>query len=216
MHLRIALVAGLAITAVAPASAEPLPRAGGLGRGISVDPLELGASQAFSRGGASYGVRAAIGVQIDLGPRWAVRMPVIIDATARGDDVGYSELSLVPGVIYRLRSDADQRWVPFAGGGIKLGAWGAHLGLLDKPLVVPRVAPALLDWDWEDDDGDGHGDSDPNVVVETGAGVELWAGAEWRPARWFALAPELTYALVRVDGVVVHAVSESVTVRFTL
>jgi hypothetical protein len=210
--LSVGLVGAIAVTPVR-ARAQPLARAGGLGDGISVDPVELGASEAFARGGSAVGVRAAIGVQLDLDARWAVRMPIVLGGAFSGDRASYSELDIVPGVVYRFRSDADQRWVPYLGGGIKLGAWGAHRALIDKPLAAPPVV-TLRDWD---DDHDWHGDGDdPDFPTRMGVGAELWAGAEWRPRRWFALSPELTYAVVRVEGVAVHAVSESMTVRFTL
>jgi len=222
MSMRIAPVAvavGIvgATAAVAPtrAGAEPqLPRAGGLGRGLTFDPFEIGATQAFGPGGTAYGVRAAVGFQLDIDARWAFRMPIVFGGAISGDHAGYGELDVVPGVVYRFRDDADQPWVPYVGGGMKIGAWGAHLAMLDRPLVEPPAAAALLDWDWDEHHGDG--DGDPNIVTSAGAGVELWAGAEWRPNRWFALTPELTYSRVRVDGVSVQALSESVTIRFTL
>ena len=191
------------------AATMPLPEAGGLGAGINVDLMELGALQAFGAGGVSSGLRGGVAVQIDTGPRWALRFPVVIGSAPWGSG-GFADISIVPGMLYRWRNDVNQRWIPFAGAGIKLGGWGAHREMLDQPLVAAHLARDLDDLD------DGDGESDPNFEVNFGAGLELWGGAEWRPNKWVALNLQMTAFAVRVHAATVWGLAQTIGLRVSI
>lgn len=189
-------------------AAQELPESGILAAGINIDPVELGVAEAFSAGGSAVGVRASAGVQIDLGPRWALRVPVVVASAVGSGDAGFAEIDLVPGVVYRFRNVQDQRWITYLGGGLKLGAWGADRAFLGQPLVAVAVA--------RDFDDLGDGGDDPNFETTIGVGVEGWAGAEWRPNRWFAMTFELTGAAMSINGAATLAVSESIGLRLSI
>src|SRR5438477_11089393 len=79
---------------------EELPKEGLFASGIGVSPISLGPIQAFSRGGHALGLRLAAGAQIDLGPRLAPRVPVVIAGASGGSLSDYVEVDVVPGVLY--------------------------------------------------------------------------------------------------------------------
>lgn len=200
----------LPVLLILAAVPEPgvVPRAGYFGAGINLEPLTLGPVQAFASGGTAMGVSLQSALQIDLGPRWALRLP--LGAALAGESPSdFVELSFTPGVIHRWRDDADQAWVPYVGGGLKLGLFGAGRGLLGLPLIASRQA---LDLDFGDDGGD----PDPNEEVDLGALPELWGGVEWHPNRWCSLHLGAAYSYVRVAGRNVHVLHERVGVRFSL
>lgn len=204
MTLAPLLVAVLASTP----PAGDLPRSGYFGAGFSLEPLALGPAQAFSGGGAAVGVSFQAAIQVDLGTRWALRLPLELGVGGTGDAT-FAELGFTPGVLYRWRDDADQRWVPYLGGGLKLGAAGAGRDLLGLPLVTVQA----LDIDIDHHHG---GESDPNLESRVGAFPELWAGVEWHPNRWFSLNLGGAYTYVRVAGTNVHLLHERVGLRFSL
>jgi hypothetical protein len=206
------VVAIVALGVPLRAAADELPESGGLAAGINVDPAELGIVEAFSSGGGAVGLRASVGLQIDLGPRWALRVPVVVSSAVGSGDAGFAEIDLVPGVVYRFRNFQDQRWITYLGGGLKLGAWGADREFLGQPPIAVAVARDLDDIDF---DG-GHSGSDANFETTVGLGLEAWAGAEWRPNRWFAFTFECTAAGVAVNGATTVAVSESIGLRLSI
>ncbi|MHA7630570.1 hypothetical protein [Corallococcus sp. M7] len=169
----------------------------------------MGPVQAFSGGRVAVGISLQAALQIDLGSRWAFRLPLEAGVGGSGDST-FSELGITPGLLYRWRSDADQRWVPYLGAGLKLGAAGAGREFLGLPLVTTVQS---LDLDFDDDDGDS---DDPNFESRLGAFPEVWAGVEWHPNRWFSLNVQAAYTYVRVLGTSVHLLHERVGVRFSL
>ncbi|WP_208729959.1 hypothetical protein [Corallococcus exercitus] len=146
---------------------------------------------------------------MDLGARWAFRLPLEVGVGGSGDST-FSEVGVTPGLLYRWRDDAAQRWVPYFGGGLKLGAAGAGREFLGLPLVTTVQS---LDLDFDDD---GDGESDPNFESRLGVFPEVWAGVEWHPNRWFALNLGAAYTYVRLLGTNVHLLHERVGVRFSL
>jgi hypothetical protein len=193
---------------------DHLPRSGYFGAGVNLEPLAMGPMQAISGGGAAVGLTIQGAIQVDVGPRWALRLPLELGAGGSGDST-FAELALTPGVLYRWRDDADQRWVPYFGGGFKLGLAGANRGLLGLPLVTSEALDTqALDIHFHHHDGDSS--SDPNDVSRLGAFPELWAGLEWHPTRWFALNLGGAYTYVRLAGTNVHLLHERVGLRFSL
>ncbi len=217
--MRGLVVVALAVSVAATAHAdEPLPRSGYLQRGLSVDLLELGPLEVHSVGGTGYGVRLAVGGELETGPHWAIRVPLVIGVTASNaaHDHGYAELDLVPGVVYRIRSSPADRLIPYLGGGVKLGAWGADRPLVGQPLVVARTVPGLGDLFDDHHHSSTSGGGDPNFDAKVGTGVELWAGVEFHARSWFTIVAGIDYGLVRVDSTLIHAVAETLTLRFSL
>ncbi|MBN8467490.1 hypothetical protein JYJ95_13290 [Corallococcus exiguus] len=186
-----------------------MPRSGYFGAGVSLEPLSLGPVQAFSGGRVAVGITLQAAFQVDLGARWAFRLPLEVGVGGSGDST-FSELGVTPGLLYRWRHDADQRWVPYLGAGLKLGAAGAGREFLGLPLVTTVQS---LDLDFDDDDGDS---DDPNFESRLGAFPEVWAGVEWHPNRWFSLNVAAAYTYVRLLGTNVHLLHERVGVRFSL
>ncbi|NRD47224.1 hypothetical protein [Corallococcus exiguus] len=191
------------------ATAGDVPRSGYFGAGVNLEPLSLGPVQAFSGGRVAVGISLQAAFQVDLGSRWAFRLPLEVGVGGSGDST-FSELGVTPGLLYRWRRDADQRWVPYLGAGLKLGAAGAGREFLGLPLVTTVQS---LDLDFDDDDGDS---DDPNFESRLGAFPEVWAGMEWHPNRWFALNLGVAYTYVRLLGTNVHLLHERVGVRFSL
>ncbi|RKH88610.1 hypothetical protein D7Y21_13970 [Corallococcus sp. AB045] len=157
----------------------------------------------------AVGISLQAAFQVDLGARWAFRLPLEAGVGGSGDST-FSELGLTPGLLYRWRSDAAQRWVPYLGAGLKLGAAGAGRAFLGLPLVTTVQS---LDFDFDDGDGDS---DDPNFESRLGAFPEVWAGVEWHPNRWFSLNVAAAYTYVRLLGTNVHLLHERVGVRFSL
>jgi len=185
-----------------------LPRSGYFGAGINLEPLSLGPVQAFSGGGASVGLSLQSALQIDLGTRWALRLP--LDLCAGGSSPSsFAQLGFTPGVLHRWRDDAEQQWVPYLGGGFKLGLVGAGRGLLGLPSTTAQA----LDLDFDDFDGDG---ADPDLETGFALSPELWAGVEWHPTRWFSLNLGGAYTYTRLQGAGVHMLHQRVGMRFSL
>jgi len=180
------------------------PREDGLFHaGISVELVDLGGMQAFTPHGWASGIDAGIAVQWDLGPRWAIRVPIEIGVGGFAKGEGYGELLVIPGVVYRFRDDERQRWVPYLGGGVRFGSVGIGHVLLGEPLVVA----CCHDW------GDGDGHSDPNTDSAAAVGTELWAGIGWHRASWFSLELAGAAGYERVLATRVIVLRETVGVR---
>jgi hypothetical protein len=186
----------------------PLGKAGAFGKGIHIELLSVGAAQVVSAGGAEGGIGLATAVQFDLGPRWAFRLPIALDVTLAKKPGGFADLSITPGLLHRWRSVADQRWVPYAGGGVKLGSFGAGHELLDLPIVVTSALEI----------GDHHvggGSHDPNFEVRLRAAPEVWGGVEYHTSSWFCLNLGATYSWIRLASANVHLIREMVGIRFS-
>jgi hypothetical protein len=192
------------------AAQEELPKEGLFASGIGVIPVSLGPIQAFSKGGHALGLRLAAGAQIDLGPRWAVRVPVVIAGASGGSLSDYVEIDVVPGVLYRFRDRVNEGFTPYVGAGVKLGGFGADRPLLGKP-VVAVLRPAVSRNDLFDE----HHHSDPNFDAAASIGAELWAGGSWHASRLLSLDFDLTGAFVPVDGALIAVVAETAALRFT-
>ncbi len=193
------------------ASAPPtggVPRAGYFGAGINLEPLALGPVQAFSGGGAAIGVSFQTALQVDVGPRWAFRLPLELGGGGSGNST-FAELGLTPGLLHRWRDDADQEWVPYLGGGFKLGVAVANRELLGLPLITQALDIHLHHHH-------SGSSSDPNNEGRLGGFPEVWAGVEWHPSRWFALNLGGAYTYVRLAGTNVHLLHERVGLRFSL
>ncbi len=204
--------------AVAPEAAPaPLGRSGAFGAGVVLEPLALGSTQAISRGGASAGVDLLGAALVDLGARWALRVQLDLAAGGSGGG-GYAMVGLTPGVVHRWRTEPGQRWVPYAGAGLRLGAAGADRPLLGAPLVASTLGPltsgatggpAPRDWHHSSS-------SDPNFASRAGAFPEAWAGVAWHPRTWLALDLGVAYTWVRLLGEDLHVLHERVGVRLEL
>lgn len=178
-------------TLTAPA---PLGQAGLFERGINLDLIEVGALQAFGSGGSSAGVVLGIGPELDLGPRLALRVPLQLGFAGDVESsTSFAELALAPGVVYRFRHDRHQRWVPFAGGALALGAFqfGRQLlGLAPSPAGVSQT------------------------FVKVGAAPEALGGVLYCPATFFAVRFGASYTYMFVARTSAHAVTETVDLRF--
>src|ERR1700704_2058870 len=84
----------------------PLGKSGGLGKGLGLELFGLGPAESFTRFGGAGGVALHTAVQLDLGARWAFRIPLSIDLTFRGGEIAYGAIALTPGAVYRWRSFA--------------------------------------------------------------------------------------------------------------
>jgi hypothetical protein len=198
-----------ALAQVAPAI--PVAKSGGLGKGIGLELVGLGPAESRTRFGGAAGISIHTAVQIDLGARWAFRLPLSADFAVRGGEVAYGALALTPGAVYRWRSSADQRWIPYVGGGARLAAEGVRRDFVGLPIVVTSAL----------DLGDHHhhfsgGADDPNVDSQLSLSPELWAGYEYHPILWIAVIFGAAYTWIRADGENVHLLRETIALRATL
>jgi hypothetical protein len=181
--------------------------------------------QAAAAGRVVRGSAFGVAVQIDLGVHWALRLPLVA-GLAGGGDTDHIELDFTPGLVYRFRDHRDQRWVPYLGGGLRLGLTATGRGLLGLPFVADP--PAAQARDFLDHLGDHHhhhhdhhifgGSSeqdDPNEAYADDAVPELWLGVEWHPTSWFCLNLAGSYAYDRVEGVGLHVFREMFGTRLT-
>ena len=208
----LALISALAVCFFGShARAQSLPREGLFHRGIGVIPLTLGPAQAESKFGRATGLRFATGAQLDLGPRWALRLPLVL-AAADGTHGGYAEIDVAPSIVYRFRSRADQVFVPYLGGGVKLGAFGADRTFLGKPRLstLDVNTGELLDYQHHH-----HGWSDPNFDTVAKPGGEAFLGCSLHAGRLFSMNLDVTGEVLSIDGVLVNVVVETVGVGFT-
>jgi hypothetical protein len=216
------LIAGIALSGstarAQPGLQAPIPpplhEEGLFHGGISLELLDLGAFQAITSHGWASGADVGIAVQVDLGPRWALKVPIEFGYGGSKDGSHYGELAIVPGVIYRFRDRDDERWVPYVGGGLRLGVVSIGKTLLGKPLDPVNVA-CCHDWDFGHHGDGGGGHADPYMEDSGTTSPELWAGVAWNRTRWFSLqfAGALGYERVLATSVIVAR--ESVGARFT-
>ena len=206
-----------------PAAAPPLPppgpdlltKSGRFQRGIGVELLGVGAAATWTRFGTGGGVALTTAMQLDLGTNWALRLPLSIDSTVRNADIAYVGLAFSPGLVHRWRTRDDQRWIPYAGAGLRLASSGVRRDFIGLPLVATTSSALSIGEHHHDGLDFGHHD-DPNVDTHGSIAPELWAGAEWHVSRWVALIFGGTYAWIRFDGENVHLVRGTIAVRLTL
>lgn len=198
-------------TPAAPPPEPPLGKSGAFGKGINVEAA-LAVVQVVAPGGVEGGVGLALIPQYDLGARWAVRVPIAVDVTFASSPGGYADLSLTPGLVRRWRRHQDQAWVPYLGGGVKLGSFGAGRSLLGLPEVT--TSALFIGHHHIDVDGHGHAD-DPNFEVGLRVAPELWAGLEVHPCSWFSFDLGATYAWIRLSGENLHLLREMIGLRLS-
>jgi len=180
-----------------------LPRTGLFGVGLGIDLLQLGPMQVISSGGSSQGLLVGTGVEIDLGPRMALRIPIeIAYAGSSSNDSNGVERSTIftfaglsPGLIYRFRTERQQRWTAYVGGAARLGGFLFGRALLG---AAPNPPPATT-----------------QEFTRLGAAPELTVGALFTPARWFSLRIGLDYTYIFVAHTNVQVVSETIAPRFS-
>jgi len=188
---------------LAPATAAPPPvavrKAGFFHRGLNIDLLALGSSQALGARDTAAGIMVGHGMEIDLGPRWAVRLTLQIAAAggaARADedsDAGtFVGAYLAPAVVYRFRHADRQHWIPFVSAGADLGTYSFGRGLLGLP-----AAPA------------GHGQD----FVRSGPAPSVGGGILFSPTRIIGLRFAIDYAYFYVAHTSLHLLSETIALR---
>jgi hypothetical protein len=204
--------------------ALPLPAtlnsSGRFHRGIGIELLGVGPVGVWTRFGSGGGIAVTTAVQLDLGPRLALRLPISADSTLRHGDAAYVGLAFSPGLVYRWRSVDDQRWVPFVGAGLRLAASGVRRDFLGEPLVTTTTTITgplhLHDFDDHHDGIFGSHHDDPNVDTHGTIAPELWAGMEFHASRWVAMIMGATYAWMRFDSEHVHLLRGTLAFRATL
>src|SRR6478672_7323955 len=125
----------------------PLHKEGLVHGGVSLELLDVGAMQAFTRYGSAKGADVGVALQIELGPHLAIKLPIEFGYGGSVNGAHYGELAIVPGVVYRFRDRDDQRWVPYVGGGLRFGAVSIGKTLVGEPLGATPVA-CCHDFDW--------------------------------------------------------------------
>ncbi|HXU07161.1 MAG TPA: hypothetical protein VN903_39680 [Polyangia bacterium] len=204
-------VSDLAVDEAPSAPTMPRPptlgRSGRFGLGLGLE-LQLGWAQVFAPGGSPDGVHLALGVQADLGPRAAFRLPLSVQAAGSGNSA-LSEVSLVPAFIYRFRNRANQTVVPYVGLGMKLIFVEAGRPLLGRPDTGVKSP-------------DSCGRYHNSTIRDCGFAIspEPTAGIEWHSNRWFALDAAAAYSFAHLTsstGLVswIHVLSIYVGPRLT-
>ena len=189
--------------ASSPASADmtvtaTLPRTGVFAGGVGLNLLQLGPLEVISSGDTSYGIALGLGVEIDLSPRLALRLPLEInfagstntDGSGVEDSTVFAYVGLSPGLVYRFRSEPDQRWTPYVGGAIKLGGFMFGRRLLG---LAPNPPPATM-----------------QEFTRAGAAPDLAAGLLFTPFRWLCWRIAVDYSYIFVANTSLHALSETV------
>jgi hypothetical protein len=178
----------------APAAPAPLGQAGFFQHGINLDLIEVGAMQAFGPGGSASGVVLALGPELDIGPRAAIRIPLRLGFAGDPlDPNSFLELVIAPAYVYRFRHARDQRWVPFVGGALALGAFQ-----FGRQLLGLAPAPSGIS----------------QTFVKVGAAPEALGGVLYCPASFFALRFSASYTYMFVAKTSAHAMTETFDVRF--
>jgi hypothetical protein len=181
------------------AVAAPLPEMGLFGRGIGINLLQLGPLEALSSGDTAYGVALGIGMEFDLGPRVALRVPLEINyagsthtnfSTGVEQSTVFAYVGLSPGILYRFRSEPDQRWTAYLGGSVKLGGFMFGRRLLG---LAPNPPPATT-----------------QEFPLAGAAPSLAAGFLFTPFRWLSWRLALDYTYIFVAHTSVHVLAETV------
>jgi hypothetical protein len=183
--------------------AAPLPPTGVFARGLGINLLQLGPLQVISSGDSAYGVALAAGVEIDLGPRTALRVPLEINyAGSSSENAAGVEQSTVfvfaglsPGVVYRFRYERDQRWTAYLGGTVKLGAFMFGRRLLG---VAQNPPPATM-----------------QEFTRSGVAPEVTGGVLFTPLSWLSWRIAVDYTYIFVAHTSVHTLAETVGPQFS-
>jgi hypothetical protein len=205
---------------VDPGAAAPLGKGGRFGKGLSLELPGLGVVQAVGPGGVAVGPALEVALQFDVGARFAIRVPVRLDlAVFGGTKQSYAALALTPELVYRLRAEPAQRWVPYVGAGVKLGLFSAGRATLGLPALgtsgLPLEASGAALFDDHHSSSSSSGAS-ADVETKLAAGLEALVGVEWHPSPWFALNLGLGYGYLRMFGADVHTLREMAGARLTL
>jgi len=177
----------------AAAAPPPLGEAGLFQRGINLDLLELGAMQAFGPGGSASGLALALGLELDLGPHAALRIPLRLGfAGDPTSSTSFLQLVIAPGYVYRFRHAREQRWVPFAGGALAMGAFQFGRQLLGLAPSPPGIS---------------------QTFVKVGMAPEALGGVLYCPASFFAVRFAASYSYMFVAKTSAHALTETIDAR---
>jgi len=171
----------------APAGPKPLGRSGFFGWGFGIE-LQVGWGQVFAPAGPTAGVHLALGVQIDMGPRAAFRLPLSFVAAGSGENE-LSELSFVPTYVYRFRDQADQTFVPYIGLGLNMVFVDAGRTVLGRPDTGMKTP-------------DSCGRYMTSATRDCGFAIspEPIAGIEWHANRLFAVDMAGSYSFARLKS----------------
>jgi len=185
--------------AAGPASVR---KAGFFHRGLNIDLLALGASQAIGARDTAVGIMLGHGMEIDLGPRLAVRLTLQIAAAGGAsranedtDSGTFVGAYFAPALVYRFRHAERQHWIPFASAGVDAGTYSFGRGLLGLP---PATA--------------GHGQD----FIRSGPAPALGAGLLFSPTRIIGLRLAIDYAYFYVAHTSLHLLSETIALRISL
>jgi hypothetical protein len=188
---------------LAGATKGPLARSGRFGRGLNIDLLELGPLQVIGPGGVSSGVVGGIGLEIDLGARLALRLPLKVggasasgttDADGTVQSRSFVEVAFAPSVLYRFRDRPGQRWIPFVVAGLDAGIFqfGRQLvGLSPSPKGTAQE------------------------FVRAGAAPKGAVGLLYNPTRLFGLRLTAEYTYFFIANASVHTIAETIAARFS-
>jgi len=183
------------------ATMAPVRKAGFFNRGLNIDLLALGASQAIGARDTAVGIMLGHGMEVDLGPRLAVRLTLQIAAAAgasranEDSDAGtFVGAYFAPALVYRFRHADRQHWIPFVSAGVDLGSYSFGRALLGLP-----AAPA------------GHGQD----FIRSGLAPALGAGFLFSPTRIIGLRFAIDYAYFYVAHTSLHLLSETVALRLS-
>ena len=174
-------------------------RMGFFRRGINIDLLEVGSTQAIGAGSTAAGIMLAHGAEIDLGPRLAVRLVLHVAAAASSLSAGtdsdagtFVGAYLAPGVVYRFRHSETQAVIPYVTGALDLGSYSFGRHLLGLP-----AAPA------------GHGQD----FIRSGVAPSVGAGLLFAPVRFIVLRLALDYSYIYVAHTSLHVLAETLAFR---
>jgi hypothetical protein len=214
--IAVILVGSRPVYAQAPgafAYPAPLHRSGKFHLGLSAQ-ADLGMIQGITRHDYAGGVDLLVGARLDLDPHWALRLVTELGAGGFGHGAGYGELAIVPGAVYRYRTADDQTWVPYLGGGLRLGLVGIGNVLVGEPVSIA----CCHDWGGGGlSGGGGGGHADPDVhTVFTGVSPEVWGGVDLRLADWLSLTFDGALGFERAVSTSVVVLRETIGVRVSL
>jgi hypothetical protein len=191
-------------------AAAPLHRTGRLHLGVSADAF-LGTIQAITTHDYASGVVVGFAGQAELDARWALRVVGDLGAGGFGHGGGYGEIAIIPGALYRFRTTDDQTWVPYLGGGLRLGLAGVGYKLTNKPT------PVACCHDWGSGGLGGGGHADPYVDNDfTGLSPEAWGGIDLSIASWLSLELAGALGYEHLESTRVFVLRQTLAVRVSI
>jgi hypothetical protein len=170
-----------------PAGPPALGRSGLFGVGFGLE-LQLGWAEVFAPSGSRAGVHLGLGIQVDMGPRAAFRLPISFVASGSGEDE-LAELSIVPTYIYRFRSETEQTFVPYVGLGLNLVFVDSARGVLGRPDTGMRTP-----------DSCGRHNTSYTRDCAFAISPAPTAGIEWQANRLFALDLGASYSFAHLTS----------------